>query len=110
MDYGKALRVARAISGLQQKELADRAELDASYLSLIEVGKRKPSLSAISKLSKALGLPQHLFMLLASEPDDLNLADPNELQRAAESLAQFLVGGKGTGCGKESESGPLRQV
>lgn len=103
MDYGKALKVARAISGLQQKELAERAGLDASYLSLIEVGKRKPSLSAITKLSKALELPQHLFMLLASEPDDLSMADPNELHRAAESLALFLLGIKGINRGKEPE-------
>ena len=110
MDYGRALKVARAISGLQQKELAERAGLDASYLSLIEVGKRKPSLSAIAKLSKALELPQHLFMLLASEPDDLSIADPNELQRAAESLARFLLGTKGINRGKEPESGSLRQA
>lgn len=105
MDYGKALKVARAVSGLQQKELAERAGLDASYLSLIEMGKRKPSLSVITKLSKALSLPQHLFMLLASEPDDLKIADPNELQRAVESLAHFLLGVKESTHGKEPESG-----
>lgn len=108
MDYGKALKVARAISGLQQKDLAELAGLDASYVSMIEVGKRKPSLSAITKLSKALGLPQHLFMLLASEPDDLSIADPEELQRATESLAQFLLGTKVKNREQESESHPLR--
>lgn len=101
MDYGRALKVARAISGFQQKDLAERAGLDASYLSLVEMGKRKPSLSAITKLSKALGLPQHLFMLLASEPDDLSIADPAELKRAAESLAHFLIGNRVSNSAKE---------
>jgi transcriptional regulator with XRE-family HTH domain len=54
MDYGKAVRVARAISGIQQKELADRAGLNSSYVSLIEMGKRKPSLKAVRALSSAL--------------------------------------------------------
>jgi transcriptional regulator with XRE-family HTH domain len=104
MNYSKALKVARAISGLQQKELAERAELDASYLSLIELGKRKPSLSAIDKLSRALGIPQHLFVLLASEADDLSIADPIELQRAAESLARYLISGMGIKHGQEPDS------
>ena len=46
MDYGKALRIGRAIAGLQQRELAELAEIDPSHNSLIEVGKRKPSSSA----------------------------------------------------------------
>jgi Predicted transcription factor, homolog of eukaryotic MBF1 len=94
MNYSKALKVARAMSGLQRKELADRAGLDASYVSLIELGKRKPSLSAIEKLSRALGIPQHLFTLLASEPEDLTISDPTELQRASESLARYLISGQ----------------
>ena len=98
------------MSGLQQKELAERAGLDASYLSLIEMGKRTPSLSAITKLSKALGLPQHLFMLLASEPDDLSAADANELQRAAESLAHFLLSNKESSRGKKAKSNSRRQA
>jgi transcriptional regulator with XRE-family HTH domain len=91
MDYGKALRIARAIAGLQQKELAELAELDPSHISLIEVGKRMPSVAAIEKLAKALQMPKHLLMLLAAEPEDLDLNDPKELERAAQSLAQLLL-------------------
>src|ERR1700722_9696467 len=92
MDYGKALRIARAIAGLQQKELAELAKLDPSHISLIEVGKRMPSVAAIDKLAKALQMPKHLLMLLAAEPEDLDdLNDPKELERAAQSLAQLLL-------------------
>jgi transcriptional regulator with XRE-family HTH domain len=91
MDYGKALRIARAIAGLQQKELAELADIDPSHISLIEVGKRKPSLGTAEKLAKALQIPEHLFALLAAEPEDLDLKDPKELERAAQSLAQLLL-------------------
>jgi len=91
MDYGKGLRIARAISGLQQKELADKAHLDSSYVSLIEMGKRKPSLKAVRALSQALNIPTSLLTLLASEPEDLTLTDPDELQEVATSLAKLLL-------------------
>lgn len=91
MDYGKALRIARAIAGLQQKELAEIADIDASHISLIEKGKRQPSTAMIGKLSNALQIPEHLLFLLAAEPDDLKLEDPQELERATQSLAQLIL-------------------
>lgn len=91
MNYAKALKVARAISGLQQQELAEAAGLDPSYLSLIEMGKRKPSVAAIEKVARGLSIPTHLFMLLASEPEDLEGADAAEINRASESLARLLL-------------------
>src|ERR1700732_4561099 len=91
MEYGKALRIARAIAGLQQKELAELAKLDPSHISLIEVGKRVPSVGAIKKLAEALQIPKHLLMLLAAERKDLDLNDPKEVERAAQSLAQLLL-------------------
>jgi transcriptional regulator with XRE-family HTH domain len=91
MDYGKALRIARAIAGLQQKELAALADLDPSHISHIELGKRVPSVGAVEKLAKALQMPKHLLMLLAAEPEDLDLNDTKELERASQSLAQLLL-------------------
>jgi transcriptional regulator with XRE-family HTH domain len=91
MDYGKALRIARAITGLQQNELAKLAELDPSHISLIEKGRRKPSLGTMQKLAKALQIPEHLLMLLAADPQDLDVEDPKELERAVHSLADLLL-------------------
>jgi transcriptional regulator with XRE-family HTH domain len=91
MDYGKALRIGRAIAGLQQKELAELAGVDPSHISLIEIGKRKPSLDAVSKLSKALQIPEPLLTLLAAEPEDLDTKDPKEIERAVQSLAHLLL-------------------
>jgi len=91
MNYAKALRITRAISGMQQKELASKAELDTSYVSLLEQGKRKPSLKTIHVLSKALGIPSELFTLLATESDDLTLTDPTELESVGKTLARLLI-------------------
>jgi transcriptional regulator with XRE-family HTH domain len=91
MNYGKALKVARAIAGLQQKEVAELAGLTPSYVSLIEMGKRSPSQKTVEKLSRALKLPSHLFTLLAAEDDDLELTQADELSKVGESLTRILL-------------------
>lgn len=91
MNYGKALKIARAINGTQQAELAQEADLDPSYVCLLEKGKRKPSVATIERLSRALQIPTHLFSLLAAEKDDLIEADAEEIARVGESLARFLL-------------------
>src|SRR5207253_5018305 len=91
MDYGKALRIARAIAGLQQAELAELAALDPSHLSLIESGRRNPSLGAIRRISKALKIPEHILALLASEESDLKNVNQTEMARIGAALARLLI-------------------
>lgn len=91
MNYGKALRLARALAGLQQQQLADKAGIDASYISLIEQGKRSPSVKFIHKLSKAIGIPPYLFTFLAMEPEDTELLDEKELTSLGEALTRLVL-------------------
>jgi transcriptional regulator with XRE-family HTH domain len=91
MNYSKAVRIARAVSGLQQKELADKAGLDPSHVSLIEKGSRKPSVGAIAKLSKALGIPEPLFTMLAAEAQDLKGMNEQDVEHLGEYLVNFLM-------------------
>lgn len=71
MRYGRALRIVRAAKGLSQKEVAERADLNASYVSLLEKEARSPSVDTVSALATALEIPPHLLTLLASEDSDL---------------------------------------
>jgi transcriptional regulator with XRE-family HTH domain len=90
MDYGKALRISRAMAGFQQNNLAKLAGLNPSHVSLIEKGKRKPSVDALERLCKAMRIPMDLFMLLGAEGKDLNVSDPEQISRAATSLGRLL--------------------
>ncbi len=45
----------REAKGFSQDQLAEKAELDRTYISGIERGVRNPSLLSIVRLSKALG-------------------------------------------------------
>ena len=88
----KAFRVIRAAFGLQQAQLAPRIGISASQLSLIEKGKRQPSLKVIDNLGDATGVPTSLIMLLASDPDRINNDDIASL---ATVLLRLLVNASG---------------
>ena len=52
------LKALREEKGLTQDELAKRAQLTKPYISQLENGVRKnPSLPALERLAKALGVP-----------------------------------------------------
>lgn len=54
--FGKVLREARERSKLSQEALADLADLDRTYVSLLERGRRQPSLTTMLALAAALDL------------------------------------------------------
>ena len=51
---GRNVRALRRERGLSQEELAHRAEMERSYVSDIERGRRNPSVRALGKLASAL--------------------------------------------------------
>ena len=57
-DYRRILarnvRAARDRLGLSQEALADEAEIDRTYISGIERGKRNPSVDLLARLAEAL--------------------------------------------------------
>jgi len=91
MNYGKALRISRAVAGIQQRELAKRAGLNASHISLIEKGSRNPSVAAITKLCNAMKIPEALFTMLAAEAKDLKGINEAEFEGIGRYLARFLI-------------------
>lgn len=94
MDYGKAMRILRATRNISQKDLARDADLDASYISLIETGQRAPSQEALKKISKVFSVPFYLFTLLASTAEDLEGVSESQAQELGKSLLQVLIEGE----------------
>jgi transcriptional regulator with XRE-family HTH domain len=53
-SFGKVLRELRSEAGISQEILAERADMDRTYPSLLECGFRTPSLYVLLKLADAL--------------------------------------------------------
>ncbi len=56
MEIGKHLRQVRESHGLMQKQLAERAGLDRSYVSKLERGLVDPTFNTLQKIAKAYNL------------------------------------------------------
>lgn len=53
-SFGNKLKQARKRAGISQEALAERADLDRTYISLLERGLRNPTLECIGKLARSL--------------------------------------------------------
>ena len=56
-NFGIAVRTAREAKGFTQERLAERADLDSTYISGIERGVRNASLLSLVRVAKGLGIP-----------------------------------------------------
>lgn len=53
-QFGRELRTLRTAAGFSQEQLAFRAGLHRTYVSLLERGERGPSLEALLRICRAL--------------------------------------------------------
>lgn len=63
MNLGQAAKMMRTASGLRQKEVASQLGVTSNYISLVENGKREPSVSFLRGLARVLHVPVGLFFL-----------------------------------------------
>lgn len=82
MELGKAIRISREQRGYTRSELADKAKLSLSYVSLLENSKRDPNLSKIEKIAEALDIPVSILFFLA--------ADKSEIESISSELAEKM--------------------
>lgn len=81
-SIGSTIKLCRDRRKLGQKELAERAGMSVSYLSLLEQGKRTANLEVLEAIAAGLGLPLNVLIFLAS--------DKTELAGIDESIAEKL--------------------
>ncbi len=54
--FPQVLRELRETSGKSQETLADESGLDRTYISLLERGKRQPTITTLRKIAQALNM------------------------------------------------------
>ncbi|WBL15232.1 helix-turn-helix domain-containing protein [Sutcliffiella sp. NC1] len=71
--FGIVLRKCRQGKSISQEKLAINCELDRTYISLLERGKRNPTLASIFKLAKELDIrPNELIKEVEKLVEDNN--------------------------------------
>ena len=65
-SFGKSLKAIRTSRKFSQEELAHRAGIDRTYVSIIELGQKSPTLDVVVQLCTALGVSPS-FLLQEAE-------------------------------------------
>ena len=65
--FGMVVRALREERDLTQQQLAENANLERNYISLIELGKSCPSICVLFKLCKGLGVSTPFLMARVEE-------------------------------------------
>jgi len=78
MNIGSAIESVRKIKNISQKDLAERAEITQSYLSLIESDKKIPNVKTLNAISAVLDLPTPFLLLFSISENDV----PNNKQES----------------------------
>jgi transcriptional regulator with XRE-family HTH domain len=66
---GENIKSLRAAAGISQRELADRVGISPSMLSLVEAGRREPSVKLLRDISRALQVPSATLFAFALEDE-----------------------------------------
>ena len=70
--FGDCLHQLRQRKKLSVRTLAEKVEVDFSYISQIEHGKKQPSKDLVIRLARALGADEDEFLMAAGHlPDDV---------------------------------------
>src|SRR5215470_15643825 len=91
-QFGKLVRSHRKAAGLTQRSLARKLGVEASHVTFIETGRRRPSLKLIRRLADILGFDrQDLFILVHPEAKGLIVATkPQRPQKPWPSWQRFI--------------------
>lgn len=86
MNVGHAIKFFRVQADMTQDDLSQAAGLSVSYLSLLERGRRDPSLSKLLDISEALDVPFFLFVFIASDESERAYM-PEQVELSLSALA-----------------------
>ena len=84
MNIGPTLRLLRVASNLTQASLAEALDVTGNYLSLVENGKKEPSLTFLKKFRKTLNVPLGYLLWVALE--DANSNEEMDLKKKMDRL------------------------
>ncbi|HWY05423.1 MAG TPA: helix-turn-helix transcriptional regulator [Candidatus Acidoferrales bacterium] len=99
MELGKAIKLVRTASGRRQGEVAESLGVTSNYLSLVENGKREPSVSFLKRLGATLGVPVGFFFLWegSETTTSKNMDQLRDLLAQLEAMYVFAKRGKNPG-------------
>lgn len=90
MNIGHALKICRSAKRLSLDAISTKSGLSRSYLSMIESGKREPTLSSVEKIVRALQIPLPIVLFLAADSEELEGLDSETTKRLSAAALEVM--------------------
>jgi transcriptional regulator with XRE-family HTH domain len=90
MNIGYAIKFCRQQKRHSIPDLAERSGISASHISLLERGKREPSLGALEKICRGLNVPLSVLIFMGTEPTDLDCFTDDVHEKLAAAALKLL--------------------
>jgi transcriptional regulator with XRE-family HTH domain len=87
MTLGNAIKLIRTARGMTQKDVARKLKVSANYISLVEGGRREPSLPFLRNLAALYNVPIAMFFMWQGKP--VPGADAKSVNRLREVLMEL---------------------
>jgi transcriptional regulator with XRE-family HTH domain len=94
MLVGSAIRTLRSAAGLSQQDFAKQLRISASYLSLIERGRRDPTIPLLRRMASTLRAPAAVLFAAALVSDgkgDTAPAERQVIEQLVESVRMTML-------------------
>jgi len=90
MELGATIKKCRTASEKTLDSIAEETGLSKGYLSLVESNKREPSLSTVSSIAAALGIPMEIIVFMAAREDEIWELDKEQLKQLKLGLSELV--------------------
>lgn len=90
INIGAAIKLCRVQKSLTQAELAARAQLSESYVSLLEKNRRDPTFSALESIASALAIPVSLLVFLAADSSEFDILGTDVKDKLSAAVVNLL--------------------
>ena len=87
MDLGLRFKLFRVSAGLRQREVADALDVSVNYVSMIERGKREPTLKYLREFASLLRVPASLLLWEVEEDQNAD----QETRRLREKIHALIA-------------------
>jgi len=97
MNIGIAIKIVRTELGLSQERLSQLTGLSQTSISQIENGVKSPTKKSLSKICKALEIPEAVLYILGMDKSDIPVSRRkifNDLYPDIKELAMKILGKK----------------
>lgn len=89
MDLALRLKLFRVAAGLKQQEVSETLGVTTNYVSMIERGRREPTLKYLKKFSRLVKIPLAVLLWEPPDEEDKRAENSDLYARLSALMAQY---------------------